>query len=148
MRKRRAAQKGQSGNAEMPTPVSPKPPIPPKTTGIVSSPKSPKPQIAQDSELPPGEMPKTPEKIAEEVAMQTRELLDTKGYVAWKCSQLDDPIIIIIRDKSVTDYPKGYPVFTEDEIKADAGNELSTTRLIIEAKKEVGAEIDTQGRLV
>jgi hypothetical protein len=59
-----------------------------------------------------------------DVAEKTRQMLDTRGWDMWKCTHLIPPdIIVIVKDESVTGYPEGYPVYTEEELAYMADSE-------------------------
>ncbi|MDD5509488.1 MAG: hypothetical protein PHI12_01560 [Dehalococcoidales bacterium] len=80
---------------------------------------------------------------AEDAARRTGELWDKQGWCLWKCSALDDDIIVVCRDEVSAGYPKGYPVYIEyelDMLGRDKANHDSL-RLIHEAKKLAGARV-------
>lgn len=129
MRRRRAQAKtatkadctSQSAVGTLSTPASIEPQASPTPT------PAPATQIDKMSQSVPA-VPKTPEEIAQEVGQRTKEILATKGWCLWKASLLDNDTIVVIRDESVTDYPKGYPIYTDDEMREVAHMNL----LIIE----------------
>lgn len=81
---------------------------------------------------------KAPYQIAKETAERTKELLETRGWVLWKCAKLDNEVIVIIRDEFVTGYPPGLPFFTDAEVREFNQKKISlkTYKLLIEARKE------------
>ena len=83
---------------------------------------------------------------AEDVARLTSELLDKQEWCLWKCSALDDDIIVVCRDEISSGYPKGYPIYTEGELGtlSQSGISDKTLRLIHEAKKLAGARVITE----
>jgi hypothetical protein len=78
---------------------------------------------------------------AEKVAARTRELLDTRGWVIWKCSLLNDEKVLIVRDESVTDAPTGYPVYLEKELETIGDMTDWSVRMVHQAKKLAGARL-------
>lgn len=80
-------------------------------------------------------------KQAQEVAAQTRKLLETRGWCLWRCRALDDEVMVVLRDELVTSFPSGYPTYLEQELDDLLGVNDSTLRLIHEAKKLAGARI-------
>lgn len=74
------------------------------------------------------------------VDKRTRQLFENPGWCLWRCTKLNDEIICLIRDESVTGYPEKYPVFTDAEIRQlnQDQADLGTYRLVIEAKKCAG----------
>ena len=83
---------------------------------------------------------------AEEVARRTSELLDKQGWCLWKCSALDDDIVVVCRDEADGGYPTGYPIYMEGELEklSQDGINDKTLRLIHEAKKLTGARVTTE----
>ena len=80
---------------------------------------------------------------AENTARLTGELLGKQGWCLWKCSTLDDDIIVVCRDEDSGGYPKGYPVYIEYELGVLGRDDVNhdSLRLIHEAKKLVGARL-------
>jgi len=76
-----------------------------------------------------------------EVAAETHRLLEDPGWCLWRCSTLDDEVIIVVRDELVTGYPTGFPVYTAQELVelAKAGGEF--IRVAHKAKKTLGAKV-------
>lgn len=74
---------------------------------------------------------------AEDVARRTRELFNSQGWCLWKCSTLDDEVIVVVRDESVGDMPAGYPTYYDAELEELFKDDISeaTLRLVHEAKK-------------
>jgi len=85
---------------------------------------------------PPAE-PQSPE----EVAAETHRQLEDPGWCLWRCSTLDDEVIVVVRDELVTGYPPGFPVYTAQELFecTKAGGEF--IRVAHEAKKTLGAKV-------
>jgi hypothetical protein len=83
---------------------------------------------------------------AEDVARRTSELLDKQGWCLWKCSALDNDIIMVCRDEADGGYPTGYPIYMEGELEklSQGGISDKTLRLIHEAKKLAGARVTTE----
>jgi hypothetical protein len=83
-----------------------------------------------------------PEKIqlksAYDAAQHTRELLDSVGWCFWKCRNLNNEIIVITRDETINSIPRGYPLYTEQEIAEIGSNEIDEAglRLIHQIKKQ------------
>lgn len=79
---------------------------------------------------------------AQELAAITRKELDTRGWSLWKCANLDGDVVAIIKDESVTDYPQGYPVYTEDDLR-NLPKTISpwALRMIHEAKKQALVQV-------
>lgn len=79
---------------------------------------------------------------AQELAAITRKELDTRGWCLWKCANLDGDVVAIIKDESVTDYPQGYPVYTEDDLR-NLPKTISpwALRMIHEAKKQALVQV-------
>ena len=96
------------------------------------------PAAASNSESPAVPLIKSDYQIAKETAERTKELLETRGWVLWKCSKLNNEVIVIIRDEWVTGYPPGLPFFTDAELREfnRSGISLMTYKLLIEARKE------------
>jgi hypothetical protein len=76
-----------------------------------------------------------------EVATRTRELLQTRGWCLWRCRNLGDEVIVVVKDESSRGYPDGYSVYTELELSYLAEANDSTLRLVHEAKKLGGAVV-------
>jgi len=85
--------------------------------------------------------PPTEPRPAEEVAAETHRLLEDPGWCLWRCSTLDNEVIVVVRDELVTGYPAGFPVYTSQELVelAKAGGEF--IRVAHEAKKTLGAKV-------
>jgi hypothetical protein len=83
---------------------------------------------------------------AEDVARRTSELLDKQGWCLWKCSALDDDIIMVCRDEADGGYPTGYPIYLEGELEVLCQGDIGdgTLRLVHEAKKLAGARVITE----
>jgi hypothetical protein len=83
---------------------------------------------------------------AEDVARRTSEILDKQGWCLWKCSAFDDDIILVRRDEADSGYPRGYPIYMEDELEklCPGGIDDKTLRLIHEGKKLTGARVTTE----
>jgi len=75
-----------------------------------------------------------------EVARQTRELLEKKGYCLWCCHQLNDEIVLVTQDERMADMPLKYAVYTLTELSMVAEMKVNTLRLI-HAVKRHGARI-------
>lgn len=162
MRQRRAQAKGKQveGTPTLTTGVSP-PPV--QTTAKQPDARSqtktkpapatriPEPaRTTQPDEYGLGREP-TEEELSQAAitAYETRKALDTIGWVAWECRYLDNDVIIIIRDESVKGYPRGYPVYTENEIKLHENLTAQEVRRLHLIKKATGGElISTQRRLI
>lgn len=82
---------------------------------------------------------------AQEVAQRTRQLLDTQGWCLWHCEALGGEVIVVVNDDQVTGVPRGYPVYTDQElIHLFGGQSLvgrSRLRLIHQAKKLAPATV-------
>lgn len=76
---------------------------------------------------------------AQEVAAKTYELLEKKGWCLWRCRNLDDEVIVVVRDELVSGYPEGYAVYTDQELEYLSEASSSTLRLVHQAKKTGGA---------
>jgi hypothetical protein len=78
-----------------------------------------------------------------ETARRTEELLATRGWCLWKCSVMNDEVIVVVRDEQVTGYPQGYVVYTEGELKELFKNDVSDSSLalVYETKKVAGAVV-------
>lgn len=129
MRKRRAAAKG----------ITPR-----VASQIDKTEREPEGQASNETKQPASAKPKassssssTPHQTAAEVADRTAELLETRGWALWKCANLNNDIVVIVRDESVKDFPLGYPVYFDAELKAMADSNMSIERhkFIHEAKK-------------
>lgn len=135
MKRRRAKQKAQSGNALVSTaafePIK-------QTEGNKIQPE---PKVIE-AQAAPTQL-KLPITEAAEVVEFTRNRLDGIGWCFWTCTRFNNEDIILLRDESITDYPKGYPTYTEDELKQMADMDLSVGehRRINEIKKLTGAKV-------
>ena len=67
------------------------------------------------------------------------DIIKTKGWVAWKCKELNGEVILIVRS-SLVQVSNKYPRYTVDELEIMC--EREDFKLIHEAKK-LGAEIET-----
>lgn len=90
-------------------------------------------------ELPMNQMPLGAS--AEVVAAQTEQYLATRGWVLWKCWNLNGDIVVVVRDESVTGFPPEYPVFTEAELMHVGDMSLQQLRFIMETKKQNACSI-------
>jgi len=72
----------------------------------------------------------------------TRMYLEKRGWVLWRCSLLDNEIICVIRDETITDYPSRYIAYTEQELKTLNQSSPEHMKYLHEVKKA------TQGRLL
>lgn len=83
---------------------------------------------------------------AEVIAERTRELLTTRGWCLWKCSNLGGEVIAVVRDENVEGVPESYPVYTETELEelCQDGVSEASLRLVHEAKKLAGAKVTTK----
>lgn len=74
---------------------------------------------------------------AVETAMRTESYFEKRGWCLWRCSKLNNEVLVIVKDEKVTGYPPNLPVFTDAELKEFNQKDipLSTYRLIIDAKK-------------
>ena len=77
----------------------------------------------------------------QETVLLTRLSLADQGWCLWKCSVLNDDVIVLVRSEKITGFPQGYPVYTLDEIEKlfDHDIKISTLRLIHQAKKLTNA---------
>jgi len=80
-------------------------------------------------------------KEAQEVAAQTRKLLETRGWCLWRCRGLNNEVIVVLRDELITGFTAGYPTYLEQELEFLLEADDSTVKLIHEAKKIAGATI-------
>lgn len=78
---------------------------------------------------------------AEEVARQTKELLDKQGYVIWKCSELNGEKITIVNSKLNGCFPAKYQVYTIRELIKLCSNE--NVRVVFELNK-LGVEAEEE----
>jgi hypothetical protein len=74
---------------------------------------------------------------AEQVAVITRFLLDTRGWCFWKCSTFGGDRIAVLRDQFVEGSPENCPAFTEGELRELCQDNISkaSLRLILQIKK-------------
>jgi hypothetical protein len=78
----------------------------------------------------------------EEVAAKSLDLIKTRGWVCWKCHNMDREIITIVRNRLPSGFvPNSYPKYTVDELKEFC--ESSVLKLVNEAVK-LGGKIDTE----
>lgn len=84
---------------------------------------------------------------AEGVARYTSETLDNRGWCLWKCSSLNNDIIVVCRDEIISGYPKGYPVYIEHELESIGRHDISPylLNLVHEVKKLAGAVVVSIG---
>lgn len=78
---------------------------------------------------------------ARQVADVSQHWLETRGWVVWECSMLNNDRIVIVQDELVTGYPPGLPVYTDFEMKKVADMPLATIRLVHAAKKKAQARL-------
>jgi len=78
---------------------------------------------------------------AAEVARVTNSHLATRGWCLWKCSTLDDDVIVIMDSYSARGAPTGYPAYTVEEIRLLGQLDETTISLVHEAKRIAGATI-------
>lgn len=76
-----------------------------------------------------------------QVVEESQKQLDKKGWVMWRCTNFGDEHIIIVLDDMVTGYPKGYPVFTADEMEKVENMTSKQISAAIRVKKAMRAEI-------
>jgi hypothetical protein len=74
-------------------------------------------------------------------------ILDKQGWCLWKCGALDNDIIVVCRDEDSGGYPKGYPVYMEEELEILGRYDVNhdSLRLVHEAKKLAGARLIAEG---
>ena len=77
--------------------------------------------------------------IPDDIGEKSWEIIKAKGWVAWKCRELNGEVIIIVRSTLVNVSLK-YPRYTVDELEVMCDRE--DFKLIHEAKK-LGAVIET-----
>lgn len=65
---------------------------------------------------------------------KTYEDIDRRGWTMWRCTKLNNDVIVIVKDSKVLTYPLGYPVYTISEIEQSAGMSPGTVKLIHAAK--------------
>lgn len=80
---------------------------------------------------------------AKQKACRTKVLLSTRGWCLWKCSTLNNEIIVLLRDELVTEYPEEYPAYTDFELRelCNGGITEETLRIVHKAKKLAGATV-------
>lgn len=103
---------------------------------------SPRPQPILDSvpvmykdTIRPSELDDAAFSIEDEIAARvlvnrSMEIIDRKGFVLWKCKNLNNDLIVIIKDKKTAGYPLGYPVYTLGELEELNDKPMATQRLI------------------
>jgi hypothetical protein len=79
--------------------------------------------------------------IPEQVSQRSIELLEKRGYVIWKCHELNDECITIVTSR-LNGCPKKYPVYTVKELRILCENK--NPKLIHEAVKLGGTIEDTE----
>ena len=124
-------------------PQPPKPPAPPPVQVSYFDQRNQK-AVIDDPELR-AKIDQTQDyQKAKEVADRTKHYFLTRGWVLWKCTKLNNEIIVVVRDYKVTGYPKGYPVFSDDEIRQlnQDGATPETWELVIEAKKDTDVRVE------
>lgn len=80
----------------------------------------------------------------EELDNQVMSALKRRGWCCLELQKLDNDIVILTANKSIDDYPKGYPVYTIGEFNELAEADISTARLLHKAKKELNGIIKWQ----
>jgi hypothetical protein len=76
--------------------------------------------------------------VTDEIGEKSWEIIKAKGWVAWKCRELNGEVIIIVRSNLVQVSEK-YPRYTIDELETMCDQD--NFKLIHEAKK-MGAVIE------
>lgn len=78
---------------------------------------------------------------AEEVAKKSQELLEKQGYVVWKCHELNDEKITIVKTKLNGGYPTKYKVYTVQQLIRLCGSSVPQT--VFELNK-LGVEVEEE----
>ena len=132
-----------SAPAAVPPKQPPKPPAPPPVQASYFDQRNQK-AVVDDPELRAKIDQSQDYQKAKEVADWTKHYFLTRGWVLWKCTKLNNEIIVVVRDYKVTGYPKGYPVFSDDEIRQlnQDGATPETWELVIEAKKDTDVRVE------
>lgn len=99
----------------------------------------------QPAPVPPGQGAKgaavMEASAAEEVAEASSKLLADQGWCTWRCEGLGGDIIVVVTSELITAYPKGYPVYTLQELKDILSLDDHLLQAAHRAKKELGARI-------
>jgi hypothetical protein len=75
-------------------------------------------------------------------AEQTREILKEKGWCIWSCRNLDrDKIIVAADGYQMPMMETDYPIYTLSELEELSKKDLSTIKLVHQAKKIGGAKV-------
>ena len=80
------------------------------------------------------------EQDAVETVSRTLEIIKKDGFCLWACHQLGGAVICIVQDPGPR-YPRGYPVYTIDELLLLSNTNLWTERMVLEAKRVAGAVV-------
>ena len=70
------------------------------------------------------------EDAARDLIHKSLRIIEEKGFVLWKCRNLNNDLVVIIKDNKTLNYPRGYPVYTLKELKEISGMGDSTIKLI------------------
>lgn len=74
------------------------------------------------------------EEQAKKVSSETSAILENRGWVLWKCSELNGEIILVRRNKPIFGkIPTGYTTYTVDQLKILC--EQDNIKLVNEAVK-------------
>lgn len=125
-----------TGATSTQTKTPPAPANPPRDKNPLTAP----PKIEKKSTLTESPIEASREVRASETASRTRELLDKKGWCMWKCDNLNCDIVIIVRDEKVQDFPQGFPVYFEEELK-NLPDDAASLNFVHRIKKETMAQI-------
>ena len=75
------------------------------------------------------------------VAEVSHHHLSERGWCSWRCMKLDGDTIIVVIDETIDNYPKGYPVYTLQELKDILPLDDKMLRAAHRAKKLTGARM-------
>jgi hypothetical protein len=98
-------------------------------------------KVDYGDELPPPLYPSVNEENYREVARQTKRDLEKRGWALWKCSKLNNDIIVIVKNHSVSGYPDLLPVYTLEEIEKSTGWDAKSLNMVHHAKKIAQAQL-------
>jgi hypothetical protein len=123
----------------------------PELTTSVSLPRHTIPSVEEKGEefdlwrlTPPVDQPQVPVAMTEQDALETvshtMEIIKENGFCLWTCHQLGGAVICIVKDPGAS-YPRGYPLYTIDELLLLSNTNLWTERMVLEAKRVAGAVV-------
>ncbi len=92
------------------------------------------PALASPARDTVSEYSQAEQEAARDLVDRSKEIIEQKGWVIWKCANLKNDLIVVIKDSSLKNYPSGYPVYTFKDLNEIAGLSDRAIRTIHQVK--------------